>query len=1305
MKFIDLKKSKLLNLIDKNCFVTDDDTFIAQVCETLEKEGNVKLQQQISDSLINEIKSKAASLSVTWKRLNDDERQTFLKHANDRYCRFSLKSVDVLAEEYLEYLLMGYEGFKSRLEIAMQENVILNGEIRILKAQLKSLNAQLAQKEAEISLTLQKLSLLQKDQKSKFTKFVEPVKSKVDSFLHATIFAKKDENDSNIETLFQLKTPEPVILNCQNGKINGNHEPIKISNDSNKSSFDSNTPDIIVIDKINGQNEKLNRNSETNGIHSGSNKSKGESLETPNGFHELNKIPSSAASDDSQEKVIKEKLEENSENGNKKVESTEDNSGSSKEPVFELKSTEIDETKEKLTEISEVNEVILKNDKSESGAVKKDTLIELKEDSESLKETLKIGISVELKDEIEEVMDYLIKKCLEAAGLDSTEADLKKETKKKVYAKRGKSRKNKQIDEVIESVIEKSKDCDKVAKPEQSTKSNQPNIVLLPPPLNPMQQQQYPQNMPFFQSMNQFRSSQTFNQPGIVLQLPPRVPGQPLQQPRIVFIQPPQNNSQQPTQVPQTQFPQLQNQPRIVFLQQPPQPVNQVIQQPAPPPPPTPPPQTQQQTTQMPQRIVRVIKNHRDIDDIYINGLPELGLKPKDAPIAPAQPNFMIQPQPRLVSEILQAKQLLHEAQNPKPPRPPSPPKPVETKRKNRSISRKNRLMKRLAKKSKKIDNADGVSELESKKKTRTSTKRKYCELLEKYRMVRKKQNNKFKRTRKLYHDCTNRHRKSIREQLKDLLKEYLGSHLETMGLCIQRVIIIPIQIERTEIKLEIREQGENEVEVEKVGVDKLLYHKDKYSMSDRAYHSLRSTCGLKLHLPSINKIREHRAKIDLRFNILTNEKGVFVSAESKISHRVEAFFERKYKTRHPQIVNDFTDEIIHIRLAADGTNIGRCLKLLNFTFTILNEGPRSLTASGNYTLGIFELENENYDNLVICFKELVDELRNLKEIKIGPNTLGLVFYYSGDWKMLAHSLGIQSANSKYPCVWCKCCKDDFSDRSLEWSITDPTKGARSLEELIKTVQLPNNSKTVKYGYDKLPLFKDVVPINRYMIDMLHLFLRISDSLINLLVKDCTLIDKFESWTLTRFDVTEFKHLHAFQKFLNEKCKVNFKFVWLSETKKLTWRDLVGPEKIKLFEVFNLKEIFPEHDKLESLQKLWDDFYDIINAVKRVKIEHSDVKRRTQEWLDLFLTIYNKTTVTPYIHAFVAHLHEFVFLYKDINAFNLQGLEKLNDLTTCQYFKGTNKSDNALTQMLKKRNRMEFLRLSVEDNDMDTQMP
>jgi hypothetical protein len=300
---------------------------------------------------------------------------------------------------------------------------------------------------------------------------------------------------------------------------------------------------------------------------------------------------------------------------------------------------------------------------------------------------------------------------------------------------------------------------------------------------------------------------------------------------------------------------------------------------------------------------------------------------------------------------------------------------------------------------------------------------------------------------------------------------------------------------------------------------------------------------------------------------------------------------------------------------------------------------------------------------------------------------------------MLAHLLGIQSANSKYPCVWCKCNKEEFFKVDKEWSITDPNLGCRTHEEHAAILNHTDRKKIVSYGYEKQPIFKDIIPICRYMIDMLHLFLRVSDTLFNLLVKDCSLADKFDMGAISKFDVSSYKHMNSLQHFLNEKCNVRFTFLWVAETKKLTWRDLVGPEKIKLFENFNLAEIIPGHENFKNVEKIWNEFYELMTLVKQCQIDSVDLKERTGEWLKLFLKVYNKTTVTPYMHAFVQHLHEFVFLYKDINAFNCQGLEKLNDMTTGQYFKGTNKHETALHQILKKRNRIEYLAAFVEKKE------
>jgi hypothetical protein len=60
------------------------------------------------------------------------------------------------------------------------------------------------------------------------------------------------------------------------------------------------------------------------------------------------------------------------------------------------------------------------------------------------------------------------------------------------------------------------------------------------------------------------------------------------------------------------------------------------------------------------------------------------------------------------------------------------------------------------------------------------------------------------------------------------------------------------------------------------------------------------------------------------------------------------------------------------------------------------------------------------------------------------------------------------------------------------------------------------------------------------------------------------------------------------------------------------------------------------------------------------------------------------------MHAFANHLHQF---YKNGNLYfyNLEGLEKLNDLTTIEYFKATNKGNDATYQLLSKRCRIDLI--------------
>lgn len=94
---------------------------------------------------------------------------------------------------------------------------------------------------------------------------------------------------------------------------------------------------------------------------------------------------------------------------------------------------------------------------------------------------------------------------------------------------------------------------------------------------------------------------------------------------------------------------------------------------------------------------------------------------------------------------------------------------------------------------------------------------------------------------------------------------------------------------------------------------------------------------------------------------------------------------------------------------------------------------------------------------------------------------------------------------------------------ALPWSIQDQSKGARTVEEIKEKSKLGKTS---------------------IVIDSLHLFLRIADILINLLISDLRILDEIDKATsLDQAKTT------AYQTFLNESCKIRFQWYFEKEAK------------------------------------------------------------------------------------------------------------------------------------------------------------
>ena len=104
----------------------------------------------------------------------------------------------------------------------------------------------------------------------------------------------------------------------------------------------------------------------------------------------------------------------------------------------------------------------------------------------------------------------------------------------------------------------------------------------------------------------------------------------------------------------------------------------------------------------------------------------------------------------------------------------------------------------------------------------------------------------------------------------------------------------------------------------------------------------------------------------------------------------------------------------------------------------------------------------------------------------------------------------------------------------------------------------------------------------------------------------------------------------------------------------------------------------------------------LINTINKEEFDNiEELPTSIKAWVKLFLSIYQRKDVTPYIHAFMMHVPEFITLHGNLVSFSQQGLEKLNDFSTKQFqLASSHRNIESLQQMLEKHNCIE----NLEDN-------
>ena len=576
----------------------------------------------------------------------------------------------------------------------------------------------------------------------------------------------------------------------------------------------------------------------------------------------------------------------------------------------------------------------------------------------------------------------------------------------------------------------------------------------------------------------------------------------------------------------------------------------------------------------------------------------------------------------------------------------------------------------------------DVIRDSENRKK---QYKEKFRRLVKKAARMHKKGQRGPNKSKK-FSDYTKQHQARIRRGFKEDchsalsflgLYDFVATKVEIFNNDTQQYETISL-VEEGDLQLletEPNELTDNDID----DINMWVYLKDKFNISNEAWHELAMKCK---DMPTKYKICKHIDKLNAKWNLKCTPgeaEGIQISFKESLEEQIKRLQKNGVLDK---------DTTIKVKISGDGTNIGKRLKLENVTYTILNEKDAAMNEKGNYVLAIIKT-TENYDNLKESLADLNDEMSNLKDITVNNHKYSIEYFLGGDWKFLACVCGLGAANQNFACIWCKCPRHERFDISKKWSLTDRSLGARDSQEIGKY------AKSKQYNCKTSPLF-NFIPIDHVIIDTLHLFLRISDNLIELLIRELRrkdAIDKVSTFS-NGFCRNRYRHMAGYEKFVKD-LGISFEWKINKDTKKLEYRDLTGPEKLSLFQHINFHSLLSDCHDADKLQALWSNFMDIVGDLKLdypTDDAISSIEDKIKKWFKKFLDLYQAKDVTPYMHALYAHVPEFLKLYQNLACYTQQGMEKYNDTVSKDYFRSSNhRGVSAIKQIFLKKHRMQLL--------------
>ncbi|GBB89402.1 hypothetical protein RclHR1_16080004 [Rhizophagus clarus] len=352
------------------------------------------------------------------------------------------------------------------------------------------------------------------------------------------------------------------------------------------------------------------------------------------------------------------------------------------------------------------------------------------------------------------------------------------------------------------------------------------------------------------------------------------------------------------------------------------------------------------------------------------------------------------------------------------------------------------------------------------------------------------------------------------------------------------------------------------------------------------------------------------------------------------------------WKETSPAIIN--SGDTLKLKLGGDGRNVGRKQSHVMMTICLLNEGEEVLKPEHQHCICLY-VGREKYEDLAKIGKLFQHQLFDLQNNGIydkDGNHWPVELFFSGDWKFMYIIMGLNAPNSKYFCLYCNC------QSELRWDMDQnfENSGNHACE-------------------NRKPALFPAINQENYIPDELHLFLRIVDVLMECFFNDVIKKKEFEKKIKLEIEQTM------------QNIKVHFEFFKSRSTSgKWDWTSLMGPDKKKVLEYFPISQ-FISGIRGQEIEKLWKEFLRLYKVLRKPFLSDQEIDAfeiDTKQWIRTFYCategrpnsishkpgLYRKQDVTPYMHVFAQHMHQFMRQLKmknlSLRYFSTSSIEKKN---------------------------------------------